>query len=52
MERYGLSQSEAFANLMRQSSTQNQKLRLVAKDLVEHTERAAGDKRCPGSHEH
>lgn len=52
MERYGLSQSEAFAYLMRQSSTQNQKLRLVAKDLVEHTERAAREKRWPESHEH
>lgn len=51
MERYGLSQAEAFAYLMRQSSTQNQKLRLVAKDLVEHTEQAAREERWPESRE-
>lgn len=52
MERYGLNQAEAFAYLMRQSSTQNQKLRLLAKDLVEHTERTTREKRWPESPEH
>lgn len=52
MERYRLNQEEAFAYLMRQSSTQNQKLRLVAKDLVEHTERTTSEKRWPESREH
>ncbi|HEX6150346.1 GAF and ANTAR domain-containing protein [Nocardioides sp.] len=40
MERHGLSQTQAFAYLVRQSSTQNHKLRLIATDLVEETERA------------
>ena len=52
MERFGLNQAEAFAYLMRQSSTHNQKLRLVAKDLVEHTERAATERRWPESRDH
>lgn len=34
MERYGLSQSQAFNYLVRQASQQNRKLRLVAQDLV------------------
>ena len=40
-----LSQSEAFAYLVRQSSTQNQKLRVVAKDLVKDTERISQEAR-------
>jgi GAF domain-containing protein len=42
MERHGLSQADAFAFLMRQSNSQNRKLRLVAKELVEGTEGPAG----------
>ncbi len=45
MERHGLSQTNAFAFLMRQSNAQNRKLRLVAKDLVEATEDASGQAR-------
>ena len=47
MERYKLSQSEAFAYLVRQSSSQNQKLRVVAKDFVEDTERISREARWP-----
>lgn len=38
IERYGLTQSEAFAYLVRQSSTQNRKMRLIAADLLQETE--------------
>ena len=38
MERYGLTQSEAFAYLVRQSSTQNRKLRVIAADQLAETE--------------
>jgi hypothetical protein len=40
MERYGLSQASAFEYLVRRSSTENRKLRLVASDLVHTAERA------------
>jgi GAF domain-containing protein len=40
MERYGLSQASAFDYLVRRSSTENRKLRLVASDLVRAAERA------------
>jgi hypothetical protein len=40
MERYGLSQASAFDYLVRRSSTENRKLRLVASDLVHTAERA------------
>jgi GAF domain-containing protein len=38
MERVGLTQQQAFGYLMRQSSTQNRKLRLVAAHIVAETE--------------
>jgi GAF domain-containing protein len=40
MERYGLSQASAFDYLVRRSSIENRKLRLVASDLVHTAERA------------
>jgi GAF domain-containing protein len=45
IERYGLTQAEAFAYLVRQSSTQNRKLRLVSADLLVETEQDIAAKR-------
>jgi len=39
MERIGLTQQQAFDHLVRESSRQNRKLRLVAADIVSETER-------------
>ncbi len=43
MERFGLSQSDAFAYLVRQASETNRKVRLIASDLVEQAERRLQD---------
>ncbi len=43
MERFGLSQADAFAYLVRQASETNRKVRLIASDLVEHAERRLQD---------
>ncbi|MGH3347563.1 MAG: ANTAR domain-containing protein [Nocardioides sp.] len=40
MERFGMSQAHAFDYLVRRSSTENRKLRLVAADLVAEKERS------------
>jgi GAF domain-containing protein len=48
MERGSLTQQQAFGYLMRQSSTQNRKLRLVAADIVAETESKSS---CSGSHD-
>jgi GAF domain-containing protein len=39
MERFGLSQADAFAYLVRQASETNRKVRLIASDLLEQAER-------------
>jgi hypothetical protein len=41
MERYGMTQAAAFNYLLRQSSTENRKVRLVASDVVSAVEDAA-----------
>jgi len=41
MNRYHLSQAAAFEHLVRLSSTSNRKVRVVARDIVEETEREA-----------
>jgi len=43
MERYHLTQATAFDHLVRLSSTENRKVRLVASDIVAEAERAPGD---------
>jgi len=43
MERYHLNQATAFDHLVRLSSTENRKVRLVASDIVAEAERAPGD---------
>jgi AmiR/NasT family two-component response regulator len=40
MERYGMTQAAAFNYLLRQSSTENRKLRLVASEVVSAVEDA------------
>jgi GAF domain-containing protein len=49
MERHQLTQSEAFAYLVRQSSTQNRKVRLIATDLLQETEQAVTARRTNGT---
>ncbi len=43
MERFGLTQADAFAYLVRQASETNRKVRLIASDLVEQAQRARQD---------
>jgi hypothetical protein len=43
MQRFGLSQADAFAYLVRQASETNRKVRLIASDLVEQAERSLQD---------
>jgi transcriptional regulator with GAF, ATPase, and Fis domain len=43
MQRFGLSQADAFAYLVRQASETNRKVRLLASDLVEQAERSLQD---------
>ena len=46
MERYGLTRDQAFGYLVRESSSQNKKLRAVAQELVESKEREVADERA------
>jgi AmiR/NasT family two-component response regulator len=41
MERYGMTQAAAFNYLLRQSSTENRKIRLIASEVVGAVEEAA-----------
>lgn len=42
MERFGLSRDQAFSYLVRQSSSANRKLRELAREIVEETEKKSG----------